>query len=124
MEVVVVERDVHRCDYVYVFRSLYDGEKRGLPTLISTTVSMSAPPSAPSPPTRPLAARKKPNDPTWFSSAQSVPSIKRQATDRMESEQRKRKRVEPTIQGPSSQPGQERQNEEPPVVSVALILHQ
>ena len=119
MKVVVVEEDVHRCDYV--FRSLYDGEKRGLPTLISTTVSMSATPSAPSPPTRSLAARKRPSDPTWFSSAQSVPSTKRQATDRMENEQRKRKRVEPTLQGPS-QPVQERQNEEPPVVSVALLL--
>ena len=42
--------------------------------------------------------------------------------DRIESEQRKRKRVEPTAQG-LSQPGQERQNEEPPVVS-AVELHQ
>lgn len=90
---------------------------------------MSAPPSAPSPPrsTRPLAARKRPNDPAWFSSAPSVPSVKRQATDRVESEQRKRKRVEPTVQGPS-QLGlridrlQEKQNEEPPVVSVCLLF--
>src|ERR1700761_8485405 len=79
---------------------------------------MSAPTSAPSPPrsTRPLAARKRPNDPTWFSSAPSVPSVKRQATDRMESEQRKRKRVEPIVQT-LSQPGHDKQNEEPPVVS-------
>ncbi|KAH9177008.1 hypothetical protein EDB89DRAFT_2112457 [Lactarius sanguifluus] len=45
-----------------------------------------APTSAPSPPrsTRPLAARKRHNDPTWFSSAPPVPSVKRQATDRVE----------------------------------------
>jgi hypothetical protein len=88
---------------------------------------MSAPTSAPSPPrsTRPLAARKRPNDPAWFSSAPSAPSVKRQATDRVESEQRKRKRVEPTVQGPSQlgpriDRPQEKQNEEQPVVSVLL----
>jgi hypothetical protein len=83
---------------------------------------MSAPTSAPSPPrsTRPLAARKRPNDPTWFSSAPSVPPVKRQAADRMESEQRKRKRVEPTVQG-LSLPGQERQNEEPPVMDFTTL---
>ena len=92
------------------------------PTLISTTVSMSAHTSAPSPPrsTRPPAARKRPNDPTWFSNAPTAPPVKRQAMDRMESEQRKRKRMEPTVQG-LSQAGQERQNEDPPVVSAAEI---
>ena len=91
---------------------------------------MSAPTSAPSPPrsTRPLAARKRPNDPAWFSSAPSVPSVKRQATDRVESEQRKRKRVEPTIQGPSQlglriDRPPEKQNEEPPVVRVLLFVY-
>ncbi|KAI9460200.1 hypothetical protein BJY52DRAFT_1118477 [Lactarius psammicola] len=86
---------------------------------------MSAPAPAPSPPrsTRPLAARKRPNDLALFSSVPSVPSVKRQATDRVESEQRKRKRVEPAVQGPSQlglriDRPQEKQNEDPPVVSV------
>ena len=40
----------------------------------------------------------------------------------MESEQRKRKRVEPTVQG-LSQPGHDKQNEEPPVVSAVYYSY-
>jgi hypothetical protein len=87
---------------------------------------MSLPASIPSSPrsTRPLAARKQPNDPAWFSTNNtSVTSVKRQAMERIEGEPRnKRKRVvEPTLQT-SSQLGhrvekpQERQNDELPVV--------
>lgn len=95
-----------------------------------TTMSMSVPTSIPSPPksTRPLVARKQPNDPAWFSSNTTpVTSVKRQAMERIEGEPRnKRKKVvEPTLQT-TSQLGrrvdkpQERQNDELPVVSVVL----
>ncbi|KAH9005947.1 hypothetical protein EDB86DRAFT_1160190 [Lactarius hatsudake] len=118
---------------MYFARCTMRGEKRlkrvSSPTLGSTTVSMSAAPtSAPSPPrsTRPLAARKRHNDPTWFSSAPPVPSVKRQATDRVESEQRKRKRVEPAVQAPSQLGSridrpQEKHNEEPPVMDFTTL---
>ncbi|KAH9964513.1 hypothetical protein BC827DRAFT_938468 [Russula dissimulans] len=95
------------------------------PTTMSMSLPMSVPTSIPSPPrsTRPLAARKQPNDPAWFSMAStSVTSVKRQAAvDRAEGEPRnKRKRVEPTLQttsqfGHRADRPQERQNEELPV---------
>ena len=91
---------------------------------------MSVPTSIPSPPrsTRPLVARKQPNDQAWFSSNTTpVTSVKRQAVERIEGEPRnKRKKVvEATLQT-TSQLGrrvdklQERQNDELPVVSVVL----
>jgi hypothetical protein len=91
-------------------------------------MSMSLPAPIPSSPrsARPLAARKQPNDPAWFStSTTSVTSVKRQAMERIEGEPRnKRKRVvEPTLQTPSQlghrvDKPQERQNDELPVVCI------
>jgi hypothetical protein len=96
-------------------------------------MSMPIPASLPSPPrpTRPLPARKRPNDALWFSNnTATVTSAKRQAAERIESEPRnKRKRVEPTVQA-TSQLGlrtdkpQERQNDEPPAVRVVTFCHQ
>ena len=93
-----------------------------------TTMSMSLPASVPSSPrsTRPLSARKQPNDPAWFSTnTTSVTSVKRQVMERIEGEPRnKRKRVvEPTLQTPSQlghrvDKPQERQNDELPVVCI------
>jgi hypothetical protein len=100
-------------------------------TTMSTSISISVPTSIPSPPrsTRPLAARKQPNDLAWFSTGStSVTSAKRQAGgERVEGEHRnKRKRVEPTLQttsqlGHRADRTHERQNEESPVVSVVLL---
>jgi hypothetical protein len=98
-------------------------------------IFMSVPTTVPSPPrsARPLAARKQQNDPVWSSTnPSSVTSAKRQAVERVEGEPRnKRKRVEPTLQPFSQQLGhradklQERQIDEPPVVSwVLLYYHQ
>src|SRR5712672_1603277 len=97
---------------------------------MSMSMPMSVPTSMPSPPrsTRPLAVRKQPNDPAWFTGSTSVTSVKRQAAlDRVEGEPRnKRKRVEPTMQT-TSQLGhrvdkpQGRQNDDSTVVSVVLL---
>ncbi|KAI0252665.1 hypothetical protein BJV78DRAFT_328824 [Lactifluus subvellereus] len=95
-----------------------------------TIMSMPVPTSVPSPPrsTRPLPARKRPNDPAWFSNnTASVTSAKRQAAERLESEPRnKRKRVEPTLQttsqlGLRTDKPQERQNDEPPVMDFSTL---
>ncbi|KAI0307525.1 hypothetical protein B0F90DRAFT_1807013 [Multifurca ochricompacta] len=94
-------------------------------------MSTSASASIPSPPrsTRPLPARKRPNDSAWFSNNMTtVTSVKRQATtERVESEPRnKRKRVEPTLQTPSQlgfrmERPRERQNDEPPVMDFSTL---
>ncbi|KAI0296662.1 hypothetical protein BC826DRAFT_224561 [Russula brevipes] len=94
------------------------------------SMSTSVPASVPSPPrpTRPLAARKRPNDPMWIpTGTPSVTSVKRQAVERGEGEPRnKRKRVEATLQT-TSQLGhrvdkpQERHSEESPVMDFTTL---
>ncbi|KAI0271589.1 hypothetical protein BC834DRAFT_841181 [Gloeopeniophorella convolvens] len=90
---------------------------------------MSAPVAAPSPPrsTRPLAARKRPNDYAWFGPSATTTSTKRRANDRAEGEPRvKRKRVDATLAS-SSQLGlradklQEKQNDEPPMMDFSTL---